>query len=77
MQVIYKSNKKEEKEKESSSFPLFFCRSPNVDIFMEFLAFDEKLNEVAQVLDDVLTHLLPPHQSCSATTGPCTAPYHT
>ena len=27
---------------------------------MEFLAFDEDLNEVAQVLDDVVAQLLPP-----------------
>ena len=39
---------------------------------MEFLAFDEQLNEVAQALDDAVAHLLPPPQSSSATTGPCT-----
>ena len=49
------------KEREFSSFfPFFFCRSPNVDIFTGFLAFDEKLNEVDQALDDVVAHLLPP-----------------
>ena len=31
-----------------------------MDIFTEFLAFDEELNEVAQALDDVVVHLLPP-----------------
>ena len=40
-------------------FPLFFCRSPNVDI-VEFLTFDTELNEVAQVLDDIVACLLPP-----------------
>ena len=58
MQEIYKSNKKEEKE--SSSFSPFFFRSPIVDIFAAFLAFDEELNEVAQVLGDVVACLLPP-----------------
>ena len=41
---------------------------------MEFLAFDEELNEVAQALDDTVAHLLPPPHSSSATTGPCTGP---
>ena len=66
MQEIYKSNKKEEKnkEKEFSGSPVFFCRSSNVDIFAEFLAFDEELNEVAQALDDMVPYLLllPPDQ---------------
>ena len=62
MQEIYKNNKKEEKNKKRSLvvFPPFFCRSPNMDIFAEFLAFDEELNEVSQSLDDVVAHLLPP-----------------
>ena len=55
-------------------FLLFFCRSPNVDIFVEFLAFNEELNKVAQVLDDMVAHLLPPPQSSSAATGPHTGP---
>ena len=29
------------------------------DIFTEFLAFNEKLNEVAQALDEAVAHLLP------------------
>ena len=33
-----------------------------MDIFTEFLAFDGELNEVAQALDDVVVHLLPPDQ---------------
>ena len=36
-------------------FFLFFCRSLNVDIFVEFLAFDE------ETLDDTVAHLLPHH----------------
>ena len=61
MQEIYKSKEQKRKRKWSSVvFPLFFCRSPNVDIFTEFLAFDEELNEVAQALDDVVAHLLFP-----------------
>ena len=31
-----------------------------MDIFAEFLAFDEELNEVAQGLDDMVAHLLSP-----------------
>ena len=30
-----------------------------MDIFVEFLAFDEEFNEVAQALDDAVAHLLP------------------
>ena len=41
---------------------------------MGFLAFDEELNEVAQVLDDAAVHLLPSPQSSSATIGPCSGP---
>ena len=53
-------------------FPLFYCGSLNVDIFTEFLAFDEELNEVAQALDEAVAHLLPHPQSSPTTTGPCT-----
>ena len=62
IQEIYKSNRKRGKEqgKGVKWFPLFFYRSPNVDIFAEFLAFDEELNEVAQALDNMVAHLLPP-----------------
>ena len=59
---MYKINNKEKKEKEFSGFCLFFCRSLNVDIFTEFLAFDEELNKVAQILDEAVAHLLPPNQ---------------
>ena len=31
-----------------------------MDIFTEFLAFDEEQNEVAQALDEAVAHLLPP-----------------
>ena len=31
-----------------------------MDIFVEFLAFDEELNEVAQALDEAVVQLLPP-----------------
>ena len=31
-----------------------------MDIFAEFLAFDDELNEVAQALDDAVVHLLSP-----------------
>ena len=60
MQEMYKININREMKKEFSGFPPFSCRSPNVDIFMEFLAFDKELNEVAQALDDTVACLLPP-----------------
>ena len=48
----YKTKKVKENKGVQESYPHFFCRSINVDIFMEFLAFDEELNEVAQAFDD-------------------------
>ena len=58
MEEIHKTKKE---EKGFSGSPLFFfCRSPNVDIFVEFLAFNEEVNEVAQALDEAVAHLLPP-----------------
>ena len=60
MQEMYKQNKKRKKTKESVVLFHFFCRSINVDIFTEIMAFDEELNKVAQVLDEVVAHLLPP-----------------
>ena len=44
------------------------------DIFVEFLTFDEELNEVAQVLDDVVAHLLPPPPIKFCHNGPAQAP---
>ena len=41
---------------------------------MQFLDFDEELNEVAQTLDDAVAHLYPHPQSSSATTGPHSGP---
>ena len=75
---VQHQHKKRKKKSVVVFVPFFFCRSPNGDIFMEFLAFDEELNEVAQGLDDTIAHLLPPSpKSSSATMGPCKAPYHT
>ena len=75
MQEIHKTKKRK------GSFvvsPFFFCRSPNVDIFMEFLAFDEELNIVAQALDDVVACLLPPPPNpVLSQQDPAQAPYHT
>ena len=46
---------------------------------MEIMAFDEELNEVAQVLDEAVAHLLlpPQPQSSSTTTGPHPRPLTT
>ena len=51
---------KKERTKELVVLSHFSCRSINVDNFVEFLAFDEELNEVAQALDKDVAHLLPP-----------------
>ena len=69
-----------EKNKKISSvvFPPFLCRSPNVDIFAEFLAFDEELNKVAQALDAAVAHLLPqPPDQVLPPQGHAEAPSHT
>ena len=61
MQKQQKQKRGKEKGKKFSSFsPFLFFRSPNVDIFAEFLAFDEEFNAVAQALDEAVAHLLAP-----------------
>ena len=64
IQRYTKATKKRKRKSSLVVFPLFFCRSPNVDIFAEFLTFDEELNEVDQALDDAVACLLlpPPDQ---------------
>ena len=55
------SKKKERKRtKELVVLSNFFYRSISMDIFAEIMAFNEELNEVAQVLDEVVAHLLLP-----------------
>ena len=44
---------------------------------MEFLAFDEELNEVAQALDDAVAHLLPPPLIMFCHKRAPHRPYHT
>ena len=49
-----------------------------MDIFADFLAFDEELNEVAQALDGVVAHLLlPPPDQVPPQQGHAQAPSHT
>ena len=54
MQEMQKQNKKKKRTKELVVLSHFFYRSINVDIFVEFLAFDEELNKVAQALDEAI-----------------------
>ena len=66
-------------------FPFLFCRFPNMVILEEFLAIDQVLDEVDQVLDETAAYycphpwpatdyLLPISTVSPSTTKPCTGP---
>ena len=78
MQEMQTQNKKRKRTNELVVLSHFFCISINVDIFAEFLAFDEKLNEVAQALDEAVSHLsLPTPDQVLLQQDPTETPYHT
>ena len=78
MQEMQKQNKKRKRTKELVVLSHFFCRSINVDIFTEIMAFGEELDKVAQVMDEAVAHMLlpPPITFCHNRALPKT-PYHT